>query len=58
MIIAGEKIKVLYRSMKYGVCCKIRMIGRDGHELSDEALFLSENPERLRELKEGKVIKL
>ena len=55
----GEIIKVLLRPNFAGhyVALKIRKSGSDGQYLSDESIYLQECPEKVSELKSGKVIK-
>jgi len=58
LIVAGEKIKILARTHSIYVSFKIRHSGKDGNYFLDESVFLNENPKKLKELKEGKVINL
>ena len=65
--IDGKTIKVLARTVvlnkrgaKYDgfyVALKLRKSGDLGNELSDESLYLKDEPEKLSQLLEGKVVK-
>jgi len=60
IIVHGKIIKVLRRSVKYGVQLKLRKSGQLGTFLDDESIYLELNEElsktKLNELLEGKVI--
>lgn len=56
IIVAGEKYLVLVRDNKYSRSLKLRKTGGDGSNLTDEGIFLNQQPKLLKELKEGKVI--
>jgi len=57
---AGKKILVLIRIANVKatyVSMKIRKTGNDGNHFSDEEKYLEQEPEKLKQLLEGKVIK-
>ena len=59
LVVKGQKILVLRRSnFSYHVALKIRNSGKDGIFLQDESNYLETEPEALKELLDGKVIKL
>lgn len=57
--IGKEEINVLYRSTKYGRSIKIRKDGASkGKFLEDESEFLKNHPNLIKDLIDGKVVKL
>ena len=59
LLVNGQKILVLRRSnFRVHVSLKIRRSGKDGMFLEDESGYLENEPDALKELLEGKVIKL
>ena len=57
VIVNKQKTKVLVRTKKTYVSLKLRESGVDGTFLSDESIYLTQEPEQERLLKSGKVIK-
>ena len=59
LLVNGQKILVLRRSnFRVHVSLKIRRSGKDGMFLEGESGYLENEPDALKELLEGKVIKL
>jgi hypothetical protein len=57
VLISNQKILVKERTNKTYVSLKLRNSGSDGHFLTDESLYLSQEPEQVERLKSGGVIK-
>ncbi len=57
IIVKKEKILVLARTTKTYVSLKLRNSGGDGHFLTDESIYLSQEPKQVELLKSGEVIK-
>ena len=58
IIIRGEIIMVLVREKKHSRQFKLRKSGRPGRRFEDEEIYLKNNPEKLRDLLNGKVVEL
>ena len=58
IIIQRETIMVLVREGKHSRQFKLRTSGKPGTRFTDEEIYLSDNPEKLQSLRNGKVIEL
>ena len=58
IIIDGQQILILVRGKKHSRQFKLRQSGKPGLHFTDEEIYLSDNPEKLQALRNGKVIEL
>ena len=58
IIIDGQTILILVRGKKHSRQFKLRKSGRPGLRFEDEEIYLSDNPDKLRDLLNGEVVEL